>query len=65
MKGTALDLDYEGEIVVDRLYLNGRERKAGVYGGATGLTIRGVTIGGTGTLRVLNGNPPGSLILVR
>jgi len=63
-KGTTLNLDYDGQSTFKTLTV-GRERGAGVYSAAQGPNAVKRVLDGDGSLRILEGSNPGTVITIR
>jgi len=64
-KTATLDLDYDGTATFKTLQVGDRERGAGVYSAANGPKAVRNVLGGEGVLQVLEGNEPGTVLLIR
>ncbi len=63
--GASLNLDYDGQMPFKTLTVGGIERGAGVYSATKGFPAVKNVLAGAGELRILEGNGPGSVILIR
>ena len=64
-RGATLNLDYDGEAVFKTLKVSDIERGAGVYSATQGPAAVQNALDGDGLLRILEGNGPGALIIIR
>ena len=64
-RGATLNLDYDGEAVFKTLTVCDRERGAGVYSATQGPVAVQNALDGDGSLRILDGNGSGALMIIR
>ena len=64
-KEATLNLDYDGEATFKTLKIGGLQRGANVYSSAQGPKIVKNRLSGNGALRILEGNDPGLVIIIR
>ena len=64
-KLATLNLDYDGTATFKTLNVGGRERGAGTYSAANGPKAVRNVLGGEGVLQILEGNEPGTVLLIR
>ena len=64
-KDATLNLDYDGLATFKTIHIGGQARGAGVYSSTQGANIVKSRLSGTGTLRILEGNDPGVVIIIR
>ena len=64
-RGTTLNLDYDGQMPFKTLKVGTHGRASGVYSAMQGSDAVKRVLAGTGTIQILEGSDPGTVIKIR